>query len=155
MVPGKSHRDRRRYNYSAALRTDGALFPAAGKAAEYPGKCNAPVATGLAASLPDPVPFVEWIRRSTAEKQAASPRYIAHCLAAPRAADTLAALVREQASDPAEATLSLILIGPEGDFSPREVAMALAAGYQPVSLGANRLRTETAGMVAAALLCIK
>lgn len=106
-------------------------------------------------SLPDPVPFVEWIRRSTAEKQAASPRYIAHCLAAPRAADTLAALVREQASDPAEATLSLILIGPEGDFSPREVAMALAAGYQPVSLGANRLRTETAGMVAAALLCIK
>jgi 16S rRNA (uracil1498-N3)-methyltransferase len=43
-----------------------------------------------------------------------------------------------------------VLIGPEGDFSPQEVAMALKAGYVAVALGASRLRTETAGMVAVA-----
>lgn len=43
---------------------------------------------------------------------------------------------------------SLILIGPEGDFSLEEVAKAKAKGFQEVSLGKARLRTETAGMVA-------
>ena len=38
---------------------------------------------------------------------------------------------------------ALILIGPEGDFSEEEVAKALEAGFQPVSLGKSRLRTET------------
>jgi len=42
----------------------------------------------------------------------------------------------------------LILIGPEGDFSPEEIKMAMAAGFVPVSLGDSRLRTETAGVVA-------
>jgi len=42
----------------------------------------------------------------------------------------------------------LILIGPEGDFSPEEIEMAIAAGFVPVSLGDSRLRTETAGVVA-------
>lgn len=42
----------------------------------------------------------------------------------------------------------LILIGPEGDFSSEEIEMAIRAGYQPVSLGDSRLRTETAGVVA-------
>jgi len=42
----------------------------------------------------------------------------------------------------------VILIGPEGDFSPEEIAMALKKGYQPISLGKARLRTETAGLVA-------
>ena len=41
-----------------------------------------------------------------------------------------------------------ILIGPEGDFSPEEVELAIAHGYRPISLGASRLRTETAGVVA-------
>jgi 16S rRNA (uracil1498-N3)-methyltransferase len=41
-----------------------------------------------------------------------------------------------------------VLIGPEGDFSPEEVDMAIKAGYVPVSLGSSRLRTETAGLVA-------
>lgn len=41
-----------------------------------------------------------------------------------------------------------ILIGPEGDFTPDEVAMALGAGFTPVTLGDNRLRTETAALVA-------
>ena len=43
---------------------------------------------------------------------------------------------------------ALILIGPEGDFSPEEVALAKENGFVPVSLGDARLRTETAAMVA-------
>lgn len=42
-----------------------------------------------------------------------------------------------------------ILIGPEGDFSPAEVELALARGFKPISLGDNRLRTETAALFAA------
>ncbi len=41
-----------------------------------------------------------------------------------------------------------ILIGPEGDFSPEEISGALVRGWCPVSLGDNRLRTETAALVA-------
>lgn len=43
---------------------------------------------------------------------------------------------------------SLILIGPEGDFSPEEVQLAIENGFSVVSLGESRLRTETAGIVA-------
>lgn len=42
----------------------------------------------------------------------------------------------------------LIMIGPEGDFSPKEIEKALIKGFVPVSLGESRLRTETAGVVA-------
>lgn len=41
-----------------------------------------------------------------------------------------------------------ILIGPEGDFSQSEIQTAIDAGFQPVSLGDNRLRTETAALYA-------
>lgn len=40
----------------------------------------------------------------------------------------------------------LMLIGPEGDFDAAELKLALNAGFVPVSLGKNRLRTETAGI---------
>ena len=43
-----------------------------------------------------------------------------------------------------------VLIGPEGDFSPEEVQLALANGWQPVQLGQSRLRTETAALVSTA-----
>lgn len=46
----------------------------------------------------------------------------------------------------------LILIGPEGDFTKEEIDMALQHGFTPVALGDTRLRTETAGIVAAVLL---
>lgn len=45
-----------------------------------------------------------------------------------------------------------VLIGPEGDFSIDEVKMAIEAGYQPISLGKSRLRTETAALVAVHLM---
>lgn len=49
---------------------------------------------------------------------------------------------------------SIILIGPEGDFTTTEINTAIAEGYKPVMLGETRLRTETAAVVAATLLCI-
>jgi 16S rRNA (uracil1498-N3)-methyltransferase len=46
----------------------------------------------------------------------------------------------------------LILIGPEGDFDPKEIQLAFAHGFQAVSLGKSRLRTETAGLAAIQML---
>ena len=46
----------------------------------------------------------------------------------------------------------LILIGPEGDFSPEEIKFALENGFQPISLGNQRLRTETAAVVATVMV---
>lgn len=79
-------------------------------------------------------------------QNAAAARFIAHCL--PEEKTQLASanqLIGSSAS-------RLILIGPEGDFTGAEIALALKNGLQPVALGATRLRTETAGVVAAALL---
>jgi 16S rRNA (uracil1498-N3)-methyltransferase len=45
-------------------------------------------------------------------------------------------------------TKTTILIGPEGDFSEKEIQLALANAYVPVTLGNTRLRTETAAVVA-------
>jgi 16S rRNA (uracil1498-N3)-methyltransferase len=72
-------------------------------------------------------------------------KFIAHCL--DESKEQLAGQTGGHARD------QLILIGPEGDFTPQEVELALQNGYQPVALGNTRLRTETAGIVAATLLC--
>ncbi len=42
----------------------------------------------------------------------------------------------------------LVMIGPEGDFSEKEIDEALQCGYKPITLGASRLRTETAALAA-------
>lgn len=46
----------------------------------------------------------------------------------------------------------IVLIGPEGDFSPEEVVTATGAGYCPITLGQSRLRTETAAVMACAAI---
>ncbi|MBP5570259.1 MAG: 16S rRNA (uracil(1498)-N(3))-methyltransferase [Prevotella sp.] len=48
-----------------------------------------------------------------------------------------------------------VLIGPEGDFSVDEVRQAMANGYQSVSLGQSRLRTETAALAAVMMMQLK
>ncbi len=48
----------------------------------------------------------------------------------------------------------LVLIGPEGDFSPEEITFALANGFEEITLGSQRLRTETAAVVAATAVAI-
>ncbi|MBU3714630.1 MAG: 16S rRNA (uracil(1498)-N(3))-methyltransferase [Ferruginibacter sp.] len=49
---------------------------------------------------------------------------------------------------------TLVMIGPEGDFTEEEISLSFSNGFTPVSLGTNRLRTETAGVVAATMLCL-
>ena len=46
------------------------------------------------------------------------------------------------------------MIGPEGDFILEEIELALTMGFQCISLGKSRLRTETAGLVACHILNI-
>jgi 16S rRNA (uracil1498-N3)-methyltransferase len=91
--------------------------------------------------LMEPVSFTEVLRMGIFEN-----KYIAHCL--PKKRSTLC-------EEPARYKSSIILIGPEGDFSPSEISAAIEEGYKPVTLGDTRLRTETAGIVAATLLSIQ
>jgi 16S rRNA (uracil1498-N3)-methyltransferase len=44
----------------------------------------------------------------------------------------------------------MVLIGPEGDFTPDEIQLAMNSGWKPVSLGKRRLRTETAALLSCA-----
>ena len=71
-------------------------------------------------------------------------KFIAHCIEGYRATDDKGAL-KDRIIRGHETT---VLIGAEGDFSPQEVQWALDNGYEPVSLGNSRLRTETAAVVA-------
>lgn len=92
--------------------------------------------------LHQPVSFQQLMRLE--EINAIEQRFIAHCL--PEEKKHLGTLVNK--SMPAQ----VVLIGPEGDFTKEEVDFALRYQFIPVSLGNTRLRTETAGMVAAVLL---
>ena len=47
-----------------------------------------------------------------------------------------------------------ILIGPEGDFSPEETALALRCGFAEITLGPQRLRTETAAVAATVMVSV-
>ncbi len=49
----------------------------------------------------------------------------------------------------------LVLIGPEGDFTPQEIDLALTAGFREVTLGQERLRTETAATAAAMMVSVR
>jgi 16S rRNA (uracil1498-N3)-methyltransferase len=70
-------------------------------------------------------------------------KFIAHCLYEQM----------QQLSSVINHLSSLILIGPEGDFTKEEIDLAIQNSFKPVALGNTRLRTETAGIVAATLLC--
>jgi 16S rRNA (uracil1498-N3)-methyltransferase len=81
-------------------------------------------------------------------------RFIAHCGKDKRSSLSDPRLFADETgSAPPFPVSRTILIGPEGDFTQEEIAMALEQGFIPVSLGNTRLRTETAGIVAAAILC--
>lgn len=89
--------------------------------------------------LHEPVKFKELV--SIAAQQQ---KFIAHC--EDETKRNLADLNNESLSS------KMILIGPEGDFTAEEIELALQNNFSAVSLGETRLRTETAGMVAAVLL---
>jgi len=89
--------------------------------------------------LHEPLPFQQAIRISDYNQ-----RFIAHCLPGNRQALGPAIINKTQRQ--------LLLIGPEGDFTPGEIQSALDEQFVPVELGQTRLRTETAGLVGAVLL---
>ncbi len=89
--------------------------------------------------LHEPAKFNEVVK-SSAQQQ----KFIAHCM--DDAKRSLVDLNNESLSS------KIILIGPEGDFTKDEIELALQNHYCAVSLGETRLRTETAGIVAASLL---
>ena len=49
---------------------------------------------------------------------------------------------------------ALVLIGPEGDFSPAEIDLAVARGFEEITLGRQRLRTETAAVAATVMVAV-
>jgi 16S rRNA (uracil1498-N3)-methyltransferase len=91
----------------------------------------------LKAYLPvidDMVPFEKFISQNFRAK-----KFIAHCI--PGEKPHLFSLIHQQED-------ILVLIGPEGDFSPDEIRMAKQYDFQEISLGNSRLRTETAAIAA-------
>ncbi len=92
--------------------------------------------------LHEPVKFATFVNQAKQEQ-----KFIAHC-------------EDENKKVPLSLQISnssnqLILIGPEGDFTKQEIKLALQNNFIAVALGDTRLRTETAGIVAATLLCTK
>ena len=103
-------------------------------------------------SLKTRFPILHPLTKMT-ELQVEGDKFIAHCMsdeedeslqAHYRSSDSKHALQNEIV----RGHQTTVLIGPEGDFSPEEVQWAIQNGYMPVSLGAARLRTETAAIVA-------
>ena len=88
--------------------------------------------------LQEPVSFEKFILNEKSES-----KFIAHCEADDK---------KNHINTFPKSTSSVILIGPEGDFTLAEIEVAIKNNFIPVSLGDNRLRTETAGMVAVTLL---
>lgn len=91
--------------------------------------------------LPNPVDYMDFIQETTYEN-----RYIAHCEEEEKT--SLSTLIKPNQKD------SLVLIGPEGDFTMDEIQAAIEKGFKPVSLGNTRLRTETAA-ITAAVICVQ
>jgi 16S rRNA (uracil1498-N3)-methyltransferase len=91
----------------------------------------------------EPVKYKDFIAADNAAQ-----KFIAHCEDENNKVSLTSKLLNPSTS-------KLILIGPEGDFTNEEIATALKNNFIPVALGETRLRTETAGIVAATLLFIK
>ncbi len=88
--------------------------------------------------LNEAIPYEEFLKTAMEGN-----RFIAHCEAGEKTT------LRTRLTAGSNVT---ILIGPEGDFSPREITAAYEKGFSPVSLGNSRLRTETAAIVACTLV---
>ena len=89
------------------------------------------------------VPFKEFIDMPRKGR-----KFICHCYEEIEKKDYFTELSKPFEGDDADVT---VLVGPEGDFSIDEVKYALEHGYESVSLGTSRLRTETAGLMAVAM----
>ena len=84
------------------------------------------------------IPFVKFVEVSRQGK-----KYIAHCYEEIHRKDLFDELLLNDANEDIT-----VMVGPEGDFSIDEVELAMKNGYESISLGNSRLRTETAGLSA-------
>jgi 16S rRNA (uracil1498-N3)-methyltransferase len=85
--------------------------------------------------LHEPITFSELMG-----EQLPNDKFIAHCMEGEKI------ILSNTAKD------TILLIGPEGDFTAHEITAAIAQQFIPVSLGSTRLRTETAGIVGAVMM---
>ena len=92
--------------------------------------------------LEEITPFDKLVRSEFAGR-----KFIAHCGDAVKEKSYLASTIRKGED-------ALILIGPEGDFSPEEVRLAVECGFEEITLGTQRFRTETAAVVAVDMVSI-
>ena len=91
-------------------------------------------------TLNEAIPFNEFIKVDFD-----GAKYIAHC----------ENLEKETLKKERTIDKIVVLIGPEGDFTPEEIKNALLNDFKAVNLGTSRLRTETAGIVAVHTINIK
>lgn len=103
--------------------------------------------------LDELTPFREFIASASAEGTSIyKERFVAYCDEGTPLQDRVALFPALCSAGLADGCREYsVLIGPEGDFSPAEIALAREAGFVPVTLGESRLRTETAGVMAAAV----
>lgn len=78
-------------------------------------------------------------------------KFICHCYEEIHKEDFFSLITSQVNNEVSENDDIVVLVGPEGDFSIDEVRMAIDHGYQSVTLGKSRLRTETAGLQAVAM----
>lgn len=136
------------------------------KGTELGISCFQPVLSGRAVSRPETGRTPRWERIVTeAARQSRRPRLPQLAPLLPLAAalasvsEPLKLVFWEKGARPLAEALPLrppagiaLLVGPEGGFAENEVAAVTAAGFVPVHLGPRILRTETAGLAAAAVL---
>lgn len=102
--------------------------------------------------LDELTPLREFIdSASSAETNIYKDRFVAYCDEGTPLQDRVGLFGAMSAAYAAGRREFCVLIGPEGDFSPEEIALARGADFVPVTLGESRLRTETAGMMTAAM----
>lgn len=90
--------------------------------------------------MPDPVKWKDFITTTQVEN-----RFIAHCIDTEKS---------EALSNVKPEGDCIILIGPEGDFTPQEVKEAMQLNFKPVALGNTRLRSETSAIAALSVLML-
>jgi len=95
--------------------------------------------------ISEPQSYASFIE--TISNESSADKFIAHCMTEEKP------LLKDVISS--AFTKAILLIGPEGDFSEKEINQAKEKGFKAVSLGDTRLRTETAALTGAVIFCMQ
>lgn len=144
MVPRKGHRGRGQRHRPARNGTQRTPRLQTRTRGEGHHGGDETVAQGLPPGAAPLTPF-----REAAAQPFEGRKFIAHCAPAlsPAGKAYLPATLRKGEA-------ALVFIGPEGDFSAEEIAFACANGFEEITLGTQRLRTETAAVVATVMASV-